>query len=287
MAAALVEIPDSPIENDVSVQYDNASGFSETRYYNGVDFNQLSSWIVVDQLVGNEPTKFNGVDWKWSGVNSFTRGGSIVKDAPWVTGTLQHLEATPGTQNQKESLNLIPNTNYFLSKSALERVKTRCTVSPGTGGTGATGIAYVSVGSSAPVADYSTAASLNFNTFGDPSVGVVIDDSNVRVVETDGTSGSILTTIVPSITSTTPLEVMFDSAVSPINGTATEITVTVHVLDSSRKIVSTHSYVVDGSNLPSFLQPTWIGRGVSGASTGSDTTRSESWGLLYQLDSFE
>ena len=59
---ALTEIGESALENDVSVQYDTATGFSESRSYSGTaPETSAANWDVVDKTVNFTPTVIGGV----------------------------------------------------------------------------------------------------------------------------------------------------------------------------------------------------------------------------------
>lgn len=60
-AAALAEIGESALENDLSVQFDTATGFSESRSYTGTAPETSSAnWTVVDQVVNGAPVVIGG-----------------------------------------------------------------------------------------------------------------------------------------------------------------------------------------------------------------------------------
>ena len=60
--AALSEIGGSALANDVSVQFDTATGFSESRVYTGAGVdNDAANWDIVDKLEENVPTIIGGV----------------------------------------------------------------------------------------------------------------------------------------------------------------------------------------------------------------------------------
>ena len=61
-AAAITEIG-TPLENDISTQYDTATGFSESRVYNGVSPNtNEANWSVVDKTMNFIPSIVGGID---------------------------------------------------------------------------------------------------------------------------------------------------------------------------------------------------------------------------------
>ena len=68
---ALTEIGESALENDVSVQYDTATGFSETRSYSGTaPETSAANWDVVDQTVNSTPIIVGGVATSFEITNS-------------------------------------------------------------------------------------------------------------------------------------------------------------------------------------------------------------------------
>ena len=61
-AVAITEIG-TPLENDISTQYDTATGFSESRVYSGVSPNtNAANWSVVDKTVNFIPSIVGGID---------------------------------------------------------------------------------------------------------------------------------------------------------------------------------------------------------------------------------
>ena len=65
------EIPDTPLENDISIQYDTVTGFSESRVYNGTaPTTNASNWDVVDQTVNFTPVIMDGVPTSFSITNT-------------------------------------------------------------------------------------------------------------------------------------------------------------------------------------------------------------------------
>lgn len=78
-SAAISSIPDAPLQYDISTQYDENSGFSETRFFNGTaPATNIANWELVDKLVANSPEIYNGVSWKWRGVMSYEETGTTV-----------------------------------------------------------------------------------------------------------------------------------------------------------------------------------------------------------------
>lgn len=62
-AVANSEIPDTPLENDISVQYDSATGFSESRVFNGTSpSTSAANWDVIERVVNGAPEVLGGVD---------------------------------------------------------------------------------------------------------------------------------------------------------------------------------------------------------------------------------
>ena len=59
-AAAVAEIVETPLENDVSVQYNTATSFSESRVYTSGDPTNASNWDVVDKVVLGAPITIGG-----------------------------------------------------------------------------------------------------------------------------------------------------------------------------------------------------------------------------------
>lgn len=59
-AAAVAEIPDTPLENDISVQYDTVTEFSEARVYTSGDPSNAANWDVVDKVVRGIPDTIGG-----------------------------------------------------------------------------------------------------------------------------------------------------------------------------------------------------------------------------------
>ena len=56
------DIPDTPLENDISTQYRTSTGFSETRYYNGVSpTTNAANWIVTDKAERGDIITWNGI----------------------------------------------------------------------------------------------------------------------------------------------------------------------------------------------------------------------------------
>lgn len=112
-ATAIAEIPSTPLENDISTQFDNASGFSESRIFNGGTASNATNWTIVDKMVNNEPVVVGGVDWSWRGVNSFALGGSYIwEDTLEDENTNLSWDALSGTNNS-------PSDN-FLYKPAMD-----------------------------------------------------------------------------------------------------------------------------------------------------------------------
>lgn len=104
-AAAISTIPDTPLQYDLSVQYNNSTGYSESRIFGGGNPATLSDWDIVEQLVDNEPTVSGGVAWKWKGVNSFDSSGTSLLLTDW--SNLNKASLGQGVLNRWDRLNIV------------------------------------------------------------------------------------------------------------------------------------------------------------------------------------